>query len=55
MILLLINPRYMSELWVRLPPLILGVIPCGWIVIGIGVIMMGIGIYVIQRIVDIEV
>ena len=54
-ILLLINPRYMSQLWVRLPPMILGVIPCGWIVVGIGVIMMGIGIYVIQRIVDIEV
>ncbi len=53
-ILLGINADYMSQLWIDLPPRI-GSIPCGWIVIGIGLIMMGIGIYVIQRIVDIEV
>jgi tight adherence protein B len=55
LILLAINPRYMSGLWARVPPMILGVIPCGWIVVGIGVVMMAVGIYVIQRIVDIEV
>jgi tight adherence protein B len=53
-VLLGINADYMSQLWVRLPPMI-GPIPCGWIVIGVGLIMMGIGIYIIQRIVDIEV
>jgi tight adherence protein B len=52
--LLGINADYMSQLWIDLPPRV-GPIPCGWIVIGIGLIMMGIGIYVIQRIVDIEV
>jgi tight adherence protein B len=53
-ILMGINADYMSQLWVDLPPRV-GPIPCGWIVIGAGLIMMGIGIYVIQRIVDIEV
>ena len=53
-VLLGINADYMSQLWVDLPPRI-GPIPCGWIVIAIGLIMMGIGIYIIQRIVDIEV
>jgi tight adherence protein B len=49
-----INEDYMSQLWVDLPPRV-GPIPCGWIVIGIGLIMMGIGIFIIQKIVDIEV
>ncbi len=53
-VLLGINADYMSQLWVDLPPKV-GPIPCGWIVIAIGLIMMGIGIYIIQRIVDIEV
>lgn len=53
-VLLGINADYMSQLWVDLPPRV-GPIPCGWIVIAIGLIMMGIGIYIIQRIVDIEV
>lgn len=52
--LLGINADYMSQLWVDLPPRV-GPIPCGWIVIGIGLVMMGIGIYIIQKIVDIEV
>jgi tight adherence protein B len=53
-ILLTINADYMSQLWVDLPPRV-GPVPCGWLVIGAGLIMMGIGIYLIQRIVDIEV
>jgi len=53
-ILLAINGEYMSQLWIREPPMV-GPIPCGWIVIGAGLLMMAIGIYVIQRIVDIEV
>lgn len=53
-ILLAINADYMSQLWVDLPPRV-GPVPCGWLVIGAGLVMMGIGIYLIQRIVDIEV
>ena len=53
-VLLGINADYMSQLWVDLPPRV-GPVPCGWIVIAAGLIMMGIGIYIIQRIVDIEV
>jgi len=53
-VLLAINADYMSQLWVNEPPRI-GPVPCGWLVIGAGLIMMGIGIYIIQRIVDIEV
>ena len=52
--LLGINPKYMSELWVNAPPMIVG-IPCGWIAIASGLILMAIGIYLIMRIVDIEV
>lgn len=53
-ILLTINSRYMSQLWIREEPMV-GPVPCGWIVIAVGLIMMAIGIYAIQRIVDIEV
>jgi tight adherence protein B len=54
LILLVINPEYMGQLFADLPPYIFG-IPCGWIVIGVGLIMMGIGFVLIQKIVDIEV
>jgi tight adherence protein B len=54
LVLMGINADYMSQLWVDLPPRV-GPVPCGWITIGIGLIMMAIGIYIIQRIVDIEV
>jgi tight adherence protein B len=53
-ILLAINSEYMSQLWIKEDPMI-GPVPCGWLVIGVGLIMMAIGIYAIQRIVDIEV
>jgi Flp pilus assembly protein TadB len=52
--LLGINPQYMSALWINAEPMILG-IPCGWIAIASGLILMAIGIYIIMRIVDIEV
>ena len=42
--LLGINPQYMSELWVKAPPMVVG-IPCGWIAIASGLILMAIGIY----------
>jgi len=50
-----INPLYMSQIWVREAPFIISDIPYGWLVIAIGLIMMAIGMYAIQRIVDIEV
>ncbi len=55
LILFLINPEYMEQLWIREDPIILSVIPCGWLVIGVGLIMMVIGMVAIQKIVDIEV
>ncbi len=55
-ILYLINEPYVSQLWADEAPYfpILNV-PCGWIVLGIGGVMMIIGIIIIQKIVDIEV
>lgn len=56
LILFAINPGYVSELWVKESPFIIPqVFPCGWLVIGIGAFMMGIGIMAIRKIVDIEV
>ena len=54
LVLLLINAEYIGQLFVREDPMIFS-IPCGWIVIGVGLIMMVIGIIIIQKIVDIEV
>lgn len=53
-VLYAINKDYMSELLVNAEPKVIG-IPCGWIAIAVGLIMMVIGIYIIQRIVNIEV
>jgi tight adherence protein B len=57
-LLFLINPDYMGQLFLGEPvganiPVI--GIPCGWPIVGIGLIMMAIGLAVIRRIVDIEV
>ncbi len=55
-ILYLINPEYVSELWVKEDPWILPqIIPCGWIVLAFSGIMIGAGAYAISKIVDIEV
>jgi tight adherence protein B len=54
LVLMLINPGYMSQLFANEAPFIFG-IPCGWIVIGVGLVMMAIGFVIIQKIVDIEV
>ena len=55
-ILYLINPEYVSELWVKEDPWIFPqVIPCGWIVLAFSGIMIGAGAYAISKIVDIEV
>jgi tight adherence protein B len=53
-ILFVINPEYMQELTVREDPFVL-TIPCGWLVIAFGLLMMFIGMVAIQKIVDIEV
>lgn len=53
-ILLLINADYMGQLFENTEPMVFN-IPCGWIVVGVGLIMMVIGIFIIQKIVDIEV
>lgn len=55
LILFAINPEYMSQLWIRERPIILNILPCGWIVIAVGLTMMVIGMVAIQKIVDIEV
>jgi tight adherence protein B len=58
LLLMVINPQYMSQLFFG-PPRGANIpglpIPCGWPLVGIGLIMMAIGIAVINRIVDIEV
>ncbi len=55
-ILYLINPEYVSELWVKEDPWILPqIIPCGWVVLAFSGIMIGAGAYAISKIVDIEV
>jgi len=55
-ILYLINPEYVSQLWIREEPWVLpGVFPCGWLVIGVSAITIGAGAMAIRKIVDIEV
>ncbi len=56
LILYRINPGYVSEIWVKEPPYIIPeVFPCGWIVIGLGMVMVAAGVFAIMKIVDIEV
>lgn len=55
-LLYMINPGYMSELWVREEPWIWPqVIPCGWVVIGFSFMMIGLGAFAISKIVNVEV
>ena len=51
----LINPDYISELWVREAPFLIGQFPCGWLVLICSVSMIGAGAWAISKIVDIEV
>ncbi|MCP4356756.1 MAG: secretion system protein [Chloroflexi bacterium] len=54
--LYLINPGYVSELWVKEAPWVFPeVIPCGYLMIGLGGIMIASGAFAIKKIVDIEV
>jgi tight adherence protein B len=54
-ILFMINPDYMGQLTSREPPMILNIVPCGWLVIGFSLMMIAAGAFAIQKIVDIEV
>lgn len=50
------NPEYIGELFVQDPQTtIANLLPCGWIMVGISIIMIIIGGVAIQKIVDIEV
>ncbi|RMH00799.1 MAG: secretion system protein [Chloroflexi bacterium] len=56
LILYAINPEYVSQIWVKDEPFIIpNVFPCGWLVLGIGLGMIGLGVVAIRKIVDIEV
>jgi tight adherence protein B len=56
LVLYSINPEYGGQLIVREDPFIIpGVLPCGWLVLGLGVIMIFFGIMAVRKIVDIEV
>jgi tight adherence protein B len=54
-ILFMINPDYMGQLTRPEPPIILNVLPCGWLVIAFSLMMIAAGAFAIQKIVDIEV
>lgn len=57
-LLYVMNPDYMGQLFLG-PPVGANIpglpIPCGWPIVGIGLIMIGLGIAIISRIIDIEV
>lgn len=54
--LYMINPDYMGQLWAKDKPWVLEpYLPCGWLVIGIALFMMLMGIIAISKIVNIEV
>jgi len=55
-VLYTINPEYGGQMIVREAPFIIpGVLPCGWLVLGIGGFMIFLGILAVRKIVDIEV
>lgn len=55
-VLYLINPEYISELFIKERPwIVTNVFPCGWLILGITAIMIFIGLQAIRKIVDIEV
>ncbi len=56
LILYRINPSYISELWAMEKPFVIpGLIPCGYLVLGLAAIMVGGGVFAIRKIVNIEV
>lgn len=56
LVLYSINPEYGGQMLVREAPFIIpGVLPCGWLVLGVGGVMIVIGALAVRKIVDIEV
>lgn len=56
LVLYSINPEYGGQMMRKEAPFIIeNVFPCGWLVIGLGLMMMGFGVLAINKIVDIEV
>jgi tight adherence protein B len=56
LVLYLINPEYVSQLWIMEAPWIFpNVIPCGYVLIGVGGLMIFLGWLAIRKIVSIEV
>ncbi|MDX1663803.1 MAG: type II secretion system F family protein [Candidatus Promineifilaceae bacterium] len=56
LVLYSINPEYGSELFVREVPFVIpGVLPCGWVIVALGVLMIVVGALAVRKIVDIEV
>lgn len=56
LVLYSINPEYGGQMLVKEAPFIIpGVLPCGWLVLGIGGFMILLGILAVRKIVDIEV
>jgi tight adherence protein B len=50
------NPDYINELFIKETPWVWpGVVPCGWLVLGAGVILIGAGFFVMRKIADIEI
>ena len=51
-----LNPEYINEIFTRGEPWVLpGILPCGWLMIGIALLMITSGGFAIMKIVDIEV
>jgi tight adherence protein B len=56
LLLNVMNPGYVSQLWIKQSPYIVEeVFPCGWLLMGVGLLMIGAGAFAISKIVDIEV
>lgn len=56
LVLYSINPEYGGQMIIREAPFIIpGVLPCGWLVLGVGGVMIIIGALAVRKIVDIEV
>lgn len=50
------NPEYINELFIReLQPELIPSVPCGWLMVAIGAVMITSGGFLIQKVVDIEV
>jgi len=50
------NPEYIGELFVKESPWVVsGIFPCGWLILGLGMILIGSGFFAMRKISDIEV